>query len=98
MPRSEGAVLTTTREGELVRVRPEPPADLWDQLAVLNEKAGIPERQERPPDSFTTKEYAEKFGISGSAALRRIEKLTKAGDLKKYGNLGVSVFYTVVQR
>ena len=97
MPRSQGAVLTTTREGELIRVRPEPPADLWDQLEALNAEASRKEQPRRPADSFTTKEYGEKFNVSDATALRRIRKMIAAGQVQREEH-GSKAFYTVVQK
>lgn len=62
--------------------KPTPPADLWEQLAQLH---SMKEPRPRPAESFTTTEYAEKFGISQSQALRRIRKLMGKGLVRRGG-------------
>jgi predicted HTH transcriptional regulator len=95
MPRAERALQLAPSQSEQPRVRPVPPDDLWDQLAALNEQVCV--ETPRQPGSFTTSEYAERFGISEPTALRRIQKMIKAGDVLKHG-ASAKVFYTVVQR
>ena len=56
-------------------------------------RAGLAD--ERPPDSFTLTEYAEKYSISPSAAQRQVAKLMNTGKVKKQ-KTGKCGYYMIV--
>ena len=97
MPRSERIIFSSADKDESPRLRPEPPADLWDQLEALNAEASRKEQPRRPADSFTTKEYADKFGVSEPTAGRRIRKMIAGGDVQRHG-ASAQVFYTIIKK
>lgn len=49
------------------------------KLASKLERATVPQKPERDPDTFTTGEYAEQFNISRTLAKRRIRALLERG-------------------
>ncbi len=55
--------------------KPEPPADLWEQLSELLGP------QQKPKDCFTQREFAEKFGKGERSANDQIRKLVRQGAL-----------------
>jgi len=57
--------------------KPEPPADLWEQLDRIKSNA----KPQRPPGSFTVNDYAARYKISRSSALRQLGALVDAEKL-----------------
>jgi len=70
--------------------KPQPPADLWQQL---DEALGS---EERPSDSFTRDEFQKHRNISDSHARRLLKKLTNAGKIKMQGS-GSHTYYVMVK-
>jgi len=56
--------------------KPLAPTDLWERMAAIREKVVI---SVRPVGYFTTREYADKFGLSRNKAITELENLHDAG-------------------
>jgi len=59
--------------------KPVAPADLWERMAAIRQKIAL---VTRPPGYFTTREYADKFGISRNKAITELENLHDAGHVQ----------------
>lgn len=91
MPRKERAVQATA-SGNHEALKPEPPSDLWEQLARLENRV-----VERPADSFTAAEYARRFGMGASGARDRIARLIQKGQARCIGQQANCKFYVLVR-
>jgi len=75
--------------------KPTPPSDLWTRLEI--EIAGMkPYAAERPPNSFTVREFMDNFKMTKGVAGIRIRKLMETGKIKKYGSTGATVYYMFI--
>lgn len=66
-------------------LKPQPPADLWEQLDKLCADLNMPVIVERGPGMFTATEYGHKYGIGREAAATRLRKLTDLGRVERVG-------------
>lgn len=65
-------------------VKPEPPADLLQQMDAARELLG-PMHIEKPDNTFTTEEWRKRYDINNASARRQIEKLEALGKIKHIG-------------
>lgn len=70
--------------------KPMPPADLWEQLSIVENEVLIV----RPPGSFTTSEYAKKREINWNTAVHALERLESLGKLVKH-KVSNRVYWTI---
>lgn len=63
----------------MIKTKPKPPNDLWERLdSELQKLAPVV-----PPDSFSFKEFRERYNLTDSMAADRLNKLIKAGWVKR---------------
>lgn len=85
---AKGTLLITPHKN-LQSVKPEPPADLWERLAELQSPPP------RPANSFTSKEYRERFHVGATIAKDRIAKLIEAGKVERR-RTGNATYYVLL--
>lgn len=62
-----------------MKKKPEPPDNLWERLdSELQKIAPVV-----PPDSFSFREFSERYKLTDSMATERLNKLIKAGRLER---------------
>ncbi len=69
---------------------PVAPDDIWEQLERVRREAL---EQERPQDSFTVLEYAERFGLPERTAYAQVKKLLAKGRIELAGSFGHQRYY-----
>jgi predicted HTH transcriptional regulator len=67
-------------------VKPTAPADFWSFLE--RERAKVVSNRPDSLEAFTRKQYAYRFGLNESRALRELERLVAAGVLSDLGKFG----------
>jgi len=65
-----------------MKMKPVPPADLWEFLEAENQKYA------KPKNAFTIAEYAQRFNLTASSAFTRVETLSNQGKVKYLGKFG----------
>ena len=70
-------------------VQPEPPTDLWDKLAELENLA-----VELPPDALTSGEFATRYQVSPRWARERLLKMLQEGKVTRVWHRG-QYYYSV---
>lgn len=84
MPNLKRALsLAVSRSNEAVK--PQPPADLWQQMDEICAELNMNKCVVRGPGMFTSREYADRYSISVSAASVRLRKLIKLGKVEFIG-------------
>ena len=73
--------------------KPQPPdSSLWEQLDAARRDAVAPPR---PLDSFTQKEYRDKYNLPRTTAQDQLERLRVAGKVK-CTRVGRRLYFTIV--
>ena len=62
-------------------VKPEAPDDLWEQIDVLRAEVA----NDRPANSVTTAEWAERYGLTVKQAYGQLEQLCARGKMQSTG-------------
>jgi hypothetical protein len=88
MPRRQGAVPSTQRQGN----KPVAPADLWEKLEAATATVFL-----RPPNTFTSLEFADRYKITQDTAQKRIRKLRRLKRIEYVGKIGNNSYYGVVE-
>ena len=72
--------------------KPKPPVDLWEQLEEIEQQ----HIAQRPPNTFTVGEYAQKRGLTRGKARWRMEILLKKGAIERIPQ-GNHFLYTIAK-
>ena len=72
------AVLVARRTDSDAVAKPVPPADMWEKMAALLSKT-------KPPNSFTCKEFFDRFQVKPSNGRHLIARLISDGKVKRLG-------------
>ena len=95
MPHPKGTVLAPGSRSNKV-VKPEPPADLWAQIARELEEYRV--KRSVPDGAFSCAEFQEKLGMTPAAASRALHDLQKAGKVRKATRVAQTVYYIHVEK
>ncbi len=72
--------------------KPQPPdSSLWEKLDEA--RTQLPWAQPPPEDSFSIRDYAEKYSVGHSTAKEHIQKLLRKGLLELAGSVRNKKFY-----
>jgi hypothetical protein len=69
------AIAKTTMEADVARL-PKAPADLWEQLDAIRGSSHMTVVDDE--DLFTTRQYAERYGLPTRTAYEQIQKLLQS--------------------
>lgn len=67
-------------------IAPEPPEDLWEQMAAILTPA-------RPANAFTSEDFATRFKCGSSTARKKLRELVKAGLVEAHGPCNTQRYY-----
>lgn len=79
MPSRKKNLSTASDQAGQALTLPEAPVDLWEQLASLSDV-----EDKRPADSFTLREFRERFNLTERLAINRLSTLLKEGKVARF--------------
>lgn len=74
-------------------IKPEPPSDLWEQLDRI-----VAVTNERPPNSFTAVEFANRYKMARRTAQERIRNMVESSQITDLGRIGRFHYYRLPER
>lgn len=75
-------------------VKPEPPEEMWEQLAEAIKDLGRP--ADPPPNTFQLKEFAQKLKLGHGQARTRLYALIKTGKVEKKCRIANQIYFGLV--